>query len=255
MKLMDMKVMRGPNYWSNYRKNLIVLKLDLEDLEDFPTNKIDGFLERLKKLIPSLYTHRCSEGHDGGFFKRVEEGTWMGHVIEHIALEIQTLAGMDCGFGRTRSTSERGVYNVVFSYELERAGKYAAKASIRIAEALIKDRPYDLEEDLKAMRALNASYGLGPSTRSIVEEAKRLNIPYKRLNEGSFVVFGQGINQRKIRATMTDTTSGMGIDIAGDKEDTKKILANAYIPVPKGMVIRHESELKNAIEEIGFPLV
>lgn len=255
MKLMEIKVMRGPNYWSNYRKNLIVLKLDLEELEDFPTNKIDGFLERLKKLLPSLQTHRCSEGHVGGFFKRVEEGTWMGHVIEHIALEIQSLAGMECGFGRTRSTIQKGVYNVVFSYELERAGKYAATASIRIAEALIKGQVYDLETDLNAMKDIHLKYGLGPSTRSIVEEAIKLNIPYKRLNEGSFVVFGQGINQRKIRATMTDRTSGMGVDIAGDKEDTKKILSNAYIPVPKGMVIREESELTEAIGEIAFPLV
>lgn len=255
MKLLEIKVMRGPNYWSNYRKNLIVLKLDLEELEKFPTNKIDGFLERLKNLMPSLYTHRCSEGHDGGFFKRVEEGTWMGHVIEHIALEIQSLAGMECGFGRTRSTIKKGVYHVVFSYELERAGKYAAKASIRIAEALIKGEVYDLEADIKALKELNGKYGLGPSTKSIVEEARKQNIPFKRLNEGSLVVFGYGKNQRKIRATMTDSTSGMGIDIAGDKEDTKKMLAEAYIPVPAGTVIFEEQELTEVIKEVRFPLV
>ena len=255
MKLLEIKVMRGPNYWSNYRKNLIVVKLDLQELERFPTNKIDGFLERLKSLIPSLYTHRCSEGHDGGFFKRVEEGTWMGHVIEHIALEIQSLAGMECGFGRTRSTIDKGVYHVVFSYELEKAGKYAAKASIRIAEALIKGEVYDLEADLKELRRLNDKYGLGPSTKSIVKEAQRLGIPFKRLNEGSFVVFGHGKNQRKIRATMTDATSGMGIDIAGDKEDTKKMLAAAYIPVPKGTVIYDQEELNEVIEDVNFPLV
>ncbi len=255
MKLFDIKVMRGPNYWSNYRKNLIVLKLDLEELEKFPTNKIDGFLERLKSLLPSLHTHRCSEGHEGGFFKRVEEGTWMGHVIEHIALEIQSLAGMECGFGRTRSTVEYGVYHVVFSYEIEKAGKYAATASIRIAEALINGKPYDLEADIKALRQINAKYGLGPSTKSIVQEAIKNNIPFKRLNEGSFVVFGHGKNQRKIRATMTDATSGMGIDIAGDKEDTKKILSTAYIPVPKGLVVYDEEELKDAISEVRFPLV
>lgn len=255
MKLLEIKVMRGPNYWSNYRKNLIVLKLDLEELEKFPTNKIDGFLERLKKLMPSLYTHRCSEGHEGGFFKRIEEGTWMGHVIEHIALELQSLAGMECGFGRTRSTFKKGVYHVVFSYELEKAGKYAGKAAIRIAEAVIADQPYDLESDIRALKEFNASYGLGPSTRAIVEEARKQNIPFKRLNEGSFVVFGQGKNQRKIRATMTDSTSGMGIDIAGDKEDTKKLLAAAYIPVPGGEVIYKEEELNDVIEDVRFPLV
>jgi cyanophycin synthetase len=255
MKLMEIKVMRGPNYWSNYRKRLIVLKLDLEELEKFPTNKIDGFLERLKTLIPSLYTHRCSEGCEGGFFKRVEEGTWMGHVIEHIALEIQSLAGMECGFGRTRSTITKGVYSVVFSYEIEKAGKYAAKAAIRIAEALIKGLPYDLKSDISVLSTMNAKYGLGPSTRSIVEEAQKKGIPFKRLNEGSLVVFGYGKNQRKIRATMTDATSGMGIDIAGDKEDTKKMLAAAYIPVPKGVLISDEQELKEVIDEVQFPLV
>ncbi len=255
MKLLETKVMRGPNYWSNYRKQLIVLKLDLEELEKFPTNKIDGFLQRLKQLIPSLNTHRCSEGCEGGFFKRVEEGTWMGHVIEHIALEIQSLAGMECGFGRTRSTIDKGVYNVVFSYEIERAGKYAATASIRIAEALVKGLPYDLSADISALSKMHAKYGLGPSTRSIVKEAQKQNIPYKRLNEGSFVVFGQGVNQRKIRATMTDATSGIGIDIAGDKDDTKKMLAAAYIPVPKGVLIQDEEELKEVIEEVQFPLV
>lgn len=255
MKLLDIKVMRGPNYWSNYRKQLIVLKLDLEELEKFPTNKIDGFLERLRELIPSLQTHRCSEGHAGGFFKRVEEGTWMGHVIEHIALEIQSLAGMECGFGRTRSTITSGVYNVVYSYEIEKAGIAAGKAAIRLVEAIIKGEPYHLKADLDELRQLKAMYGFGPSTGAIVEEAKKLGIPYKRLNEGSFVVFGQGKNQRRIRATMTDSTSGMGIDIAGDKDDTKQILEKAFIPVPKGILVKREEELRDALEEVSFPLV
>ena len=120
MKILDIKVMKGPNYWSNKRHKLIVMRLDLQDLEEKPTNKIPGFGERLKKLFPSMYSHRCSEGVDGGFFQRVEEGTWMGHVIEHMALELQTLAGMDVGFGRTRETSAKGVYHVVFAYMEEK---------------------------------------------------------------------------------------------------------------------------------------
>src|SRR5947208_3371639 len=122
MKIIDIKVMRGPNYWSIRRRKLIVMKLDIEELESKPTDKIDGFLGRLQLMLPGLIEHRCSEGVKGGFFLRVKEGTWMGHVIEHIALEIQTLAGMDCGFGRTRSTSQKGVYNVVFDYMEEKAG-------------------------------------------------------------------------------------------------------------------------------------
>ena len=137
MKILDIKVMKGPNYWSSKRHKLIVMRLDLEDLEQKPTNKIAGFSERIEKMFPTMFEHRCSEGKEGGFFWRVKDGTWMRHVIEHIALEIQTLAGMDVGFGRTRETSTPGVYHVVFSYYEEKAGVYAAKSAVRIAEALI----------------------------------------------------------------------------------------------------------------------
>src|SRR5215510_16264028 len=142
MEILEIKVLRGPNYWSIRRPKLIQMKLDLEEMEQRPTNQIPGFRERLEKLLPTLYEHRCSEGEPGGFFHRVDEGTWMGHVIEHIALEIQTLAGMDTGFGRTRSTGEPGIYNVVFSYMEEKAGTYAAKAAVRIAQALVDGKEY-----------------------------------------------------------------------------------------------------------------
>ncbi|MCH8318685.1 MAG: cyanophycin synthetase, partial [Bacteroidetes bacterium] len=130
MKILEIKAMRGPNYWSVRRHKLIVMRLDLEDMDHRPTNKIRGFYGRLKKMLPGLYEHRCSPGKPGGFFQRVKKGTWMGHVIEHISLEIQSLAGMECGFGRTRSTGDPGVYNVVFSYMEEKVGRYAAKASV-----------------------------------------------------------------------------------------------------------------------------
>jgi cyanophycin synthetase len=146
MKIVEIKTLKGPNYWSVRRPKLIQMKLDLEEMEQKPTNKIPGFRERLEKLIPTLYDHHCSENVPGGFFHRVDEGTWMGHVIEHVALEIQTLAGMDTGFGRTRSAiNEPGVYYVVFSYIEEDAGVYAAKAAVNIVQALADGRPYDLE--------------------------------------------------------------------------------------------------------------
>ncbi|MDP5102083.1 MAG: cyanophycin synthetase, partial [Nonlabens sp.] len=147
----EINAMRGPNYWSIRRHKLIVMVLDLEVMEDFPTNKIPGFSERLEKLIPELYSHRCSEGCEGGFFMRVKDGTWMGHVAEHIALEIQTIAGMDTGFGRTRGYGEKGVYHVVFSYLEEEVGRYAAKAAVRICEALIAAEDYDLDADIQEM--------------------------------------------------------------------------------------------------------
>ncbi|NNM24205.1 MAG: cyanophycin synthetase, partial [Flavobacteriaceae bacterium] len=130
MKIREINAMRGPNYWSIRRHRLIVMVLDLEEMEDRPSNKIKGFRERLEAMFPTMYEHRCSVGTPGGFFQRVDEGTWMGHIIEHIALEIQTLAGMDTGFGRTRGYGEKGVYNVVFSYIEENVGRFAAKAAV-----------------------------------------------------------------------------------------------------------------------------
>jgi cyanophycin synthetase len=255
MKIVEIKILRGPNYWSNYRNKLIAMKLDIEDLEERPTNKIDGFAERIATLIPSMISHRCSRGNEGGFFERVEEGTWMGHVIEHIALEIQTLAGMECGFGRTRGTGTKGIYNVVFSYMEENVGIYAAKASVRIAEALIEGTEYDLDSDIKTMREMREKDRFGPSTGSIVDEAVARDIPYIRLNDESLVQLGYGKNQVRFRATMTDRTSSIAVDLAGNKDETKKMLQEAAIPVAKGMCIKDESEVDTVIAKVGFPLV
>ena len=255
MKIVQINAMRGPNYWSIRRHKLIVMVLDLEELEQLPTNKIDGFQDRLQTLFPGMYEHRCSVGTPGGFFQRVEEGTWMGHVIEHIALEIQTLAGMDVGFGRTRGIGEEGVYHVVFAYMEEKVGRYAAKASVRIAEALIESREYDLEKDLQEMREIRERERLGPSTGSIVREAVSRNIPYIRLNKYSLCQLGYGSNQKRIQATVTSDTSSIAVEIACDKEDSKDLLLAAEVPVPKGEVIRTESGLIDAVKYVGFPLV
>ena len=242
MKIIDIKTMKGPNYWSVRRHNLTVMVLDLEEMEEFPTNKIDGFGERLEKMFPSMHSHRCSVGKAGGFFQRVKEGTWMGHVIEHIALEIQTLAGMDCGFGRTRGYGEEGVYFVVFNHMVGRVGRYAAKASFRIAEALISGEEYDLAEDILNMKEIRQNEGLGPSTASIIKEAEARNIPWIRLNRYSLCQLGYGANQKRIQATVTSQTSNIGVDIACDKEETKLLLEQAEVPIPKGDIIRTEED-------------
>jgi cyanophycin synthetase len=231
------------------------MKLDLEDLEDYPTNRIDGFSERIEVLMPSLYHHRCSEKRPGGLFERVKRGTWLGHVIEHIALEIQSLAGMSCGFGRTRSTGKKGVYNVVFDYQVESAGLYAAKAAVRIAQALEADLPYNLSADIKELTRINQNEGLGPSTLAIVNEAKKRNIPYKRLDRDSLIMFGQGKFQKIIRATLACTTSSIGMEMASDKEETRKMLSEAYVPMPEGSEVRTIDELNEAIQDFGYPLV
>ncbi len=247
--------MKGPNYWSIRRHKLVVMKLDIEELEDLPTNKIAGFSERLEKVFPSMYSHECSEGHAGGFFKRVKEGTWMGHVVEHLALEIQTLAGMDCGFGRTRSTGQHGVYNVVFNYMEEKVGFYAARAAVRIADALVKNIHYDLSEDIQRMREIREDDRLGPSTGSIVDEAIKRKIPWIRLNKHSLVQLGYGKNQHRIQATVASTTSSIAVEVACDKEETKNLLEAASIPVPRGRVVYDEEDLDTAVKRIGYPIV
>ena len=247
--------MRGPNYWSIRRHKLIQMRLDLEEMEELPTNKVDGFGERLQKMFPTMHSHRCSIGTPGGFFQRVAEGTWMGHVIEHIALELQTLAGMACGFGRTRSTGKHGVYNVVFSYMEEKAGVYTAKASVRIAEALIAGYDYDLAADIQNLREIREEERLGPSTGCIVDEAIARGIPYIRLNRHSLVQLGYGVNQKRIRATIASTTGSIAVDIACDKEETKNLLEAAQIPVPSGRIVYSEEGLKEALERISYPIV
>ncbi len=255
MKIEEIKVLRGPNYWSVRRTKLIQMKLNLEEMEQHPTNSIPGFRERLEKMFPSLYEHRCSVGKPGGFFQRVDEGTWMGHVIEHIALELQTLAGMDTGFGRTRGTGTEGEYYVVFSYMEEDAGVYAAKAAVRITQSIVDGVEYPLAEDIQQLREIREDTRLGPSTGCIVDEAAKRDIPFIRLNKHSLVQLGYGVHQKRIRATIASTTSNIAVDIACDKEETKNLLGAAEIPVPRGTVIRTEEGLKEAVEKFGYPLV
>jgi cyanophycin synthetase len=255
MKILELRALRGPNYWSVRRPKLIQMKLDLEDMEQRPTSHVKGFRERLEATMPTLVEHRCSEGVPGGFFHRVEEGTWMGHVIEHVALELQTLAGMDTGFGRTRGTGKEGEYWVVFSYLEEEAGLYAAKAALNLVQALIDNTPHDLEGDIQRLREIREDTRLGPSTACIVEEAAKRGIPYIRLNKQSLVQLGYGIHQKRIRATVASTTSNIAVEIACDKEETKNLLGAAEIPVPKGTVVRSLEGLEEAVAQLGYPLV
>lgn len=255
MKIEKIQVLRGPNIWSIRRTKLIQMRLDLQEFEQMPTNKIPGFRERIEALIPSLRTHRCSEGVEGGFFHRVEFGTWMGHVIEHIALEIQTLAGMDTGFGRTRETKQPGVYNVVFSYLEENCGVYAAEKSVEIALALAQDKEFNMEELIEELRQIREKEQLGPSTGSIVQEAVSRKIPWIRLGTNSLVQLGYGVNQQRFQATITGSTSSIAVDIACNKELTKKMLDDAAIPVPTGGVVQTVEQLKKVVDKIGFPIV
>ncbi len=255
MKILSIQALRGPNVWSVSRKKLIQMRLDLEELEQLPTNKIPGFKERLTAMFPTMMAHRCSEGVEGGFFMRIERGTWMGHVIEHIALETQTLAGMETGFGRTRQTKTEGIYNVVFSYTEEKVGMFAAESAVNIAQALINGTEYDLQADLRRMREIREDVRLGPSTGSIVDEAVAHDIPWIRLGTNSLIQLGYGVNQMRFQATMTCKTSSIAVDIACNKEETKRLLYNNAIPVAKGDIVVDEEDLQKCINRIGFPIV
>jgi cyanophycin synthetase len=260
MNILEIRTLRGPNYWSGYWKKLIIMRLDIEDYEDKPTNKIEGFYDRLVEIMPSIKSHGCSYQEEGGFLRRVEEGTWGGHAIEHIALEMQTLAGMDTGYGRTRETGEKGVYNVVFSYMEEEVGRYAARAGVRLFLDLAENKPIDeikktLTEEIQEMREIREQVRFGPSTGSLIEEAESRDIPFIRLNDQSLVQLGYGVHQKRIQATTTANTNMIAVDIAGNKHATKTLLGDMGVPVPKGYRIRDEDELENVIGKIEYPIV
>lgn len=259
MKILKTQTLRGPNYWSIRRQKLIQMRLDLEDVAEKPSNLIPGFYEGLVEILPSLIEHYCSRDHRGGFLERVQEGTYMGHIVEHVALELQELAGMPVGFGRTRETSTAGVYNVVFEYVYEEAGRYAGRAAVRLCNAIINHGVYppeELAQDLADLRDLRANSALGPSTETIIKEAEARDIPWCLLSARAMVQLGYGVNQQRIQATLSTHSSILGVELACDKEGTKTTLAEAGIPVPRGTVIHYLDELEDAIADVGgYPVV
>jgi len=255
MKIIDLRVMRGPNYWSVKHPKIIVIKLALEELDQKLTASVPPLLSRLKKMFPGMQRHRSAEGVEGGFFKIVAEGTTFGHVVQHIALELQTMAGMDSGYGRCYPAHEAGHMYVVFSYQEERAGEYAAYAAVRITKALIRGEKYKLNDDINRLHQIREDEYFGPSTYAIVSEAVSRGIPYIRLNRHSLIQLGYGVHQKRIQATMTCKTACFSVEIAGDKDATKDMLDEAGIPVPRGTTVTSLEELKRAINWLGYPLV
>lgn len=259
MRILKTQTLRGPNYWSIRHPNLILMRLDLEDLADRPSDQIPGFYEALSATLPSLIEHFCSPGHRGGFLSRVRQGTYMGHIVEHVALELQTLAGMPTGFGRTRGTVEPGVYQVVFEYQNEQAGRYAARAAVRLCNSLVETGHYakeELEQDIADLTEFRLDAALGPSTEAIVRAAETKDIPWLQLPTRAMIQLGYGRYQQRIQATLSSKTSILAVELASDKEGTKQILRDAGIPVPRGTVIYYQDELEEAINDVGgFPIV
>jgi cyanophycin synthetase len=259
MRILKTQTLRGPNYWSIRRNKLIVIQLTLEELTEKTSNEIPGFYEGVIKVLPTLIEHYCSRGHRGGFLERIKEGTLMGHIIEHIALELQELAGMPVGFGRTRETSTPGVFNVVYEYIEEQSGRYAGRAAVRLCKSIVETGTYpaaELEQDLNDLRELYANASLGPSTETIIKEAEARKIPWMWLSARAMLQLGYGSKQQRIQATLSNNTSILAVELACDKEGTKNILSNAGVPVPQGTVIEYLDELEQAIADVGsYPIV
>ncbi|MGB3513314.1 MAG: cyanophycin synthetase [Microcoleaceae cyanobacterium] len=259
MKILKLQTLRGPNYWSIRRHKLVVMRLDLEDLYERYTSDIPGFYKGLTEVLPSMVEHYCSPGVRGGFLSRVEKGTLIGHVVEHVALELQQLAGMPVGFGRTRETSTPGIFQVVIEYENEPAGRYAARGAVRLCRSIVDTGTYtpeELQQDLEDLKEFKTQASLGPSTETIVKEAEARGIPWTQLGARFMIQLGYGVNQKRIQATLSNNTGILGVELACDKEGTKRILKDAGIPVPRGTVIRYFDELQDSIEDVGgYPIV
>jgi cyanophycin synthetase len=244
--------LRGPNMWT-YRP-IIEAWVDIGELEEAPSNKIPGFYERLSSWLPSLIEHRCSEGERGGFLQRLREGTWAAHILEHVTLELQNLAGQRTGFGKARQTSQHGIYKVVVRSRQEEVTRACLMAARELVMAAINDTPYDVPGTVEKLRELADKRCLGPSTTSIVEAASERGIPFIRLNEGNLVQLGYGARQRRIWTAETDSTSAIAESISRDKDLTKRLLACCGLPVPEGRIVASAEDAWRAAEEIGLPV-
>jgi cyanophycin synthetase len=263
MEVLETQIYRGANYWAPMPA--IRLLLDIGELEERPTNTIPGFYDKLIATLPGMVEHQCSVGTRGGFFERVREGTWMGHVLEHTALELQTLAGQRVGYGKARGARDErgetrhGIYHVVYEYDQVDVGLEAGHLAKRLLESWIwpeRDGAFDYHTELEALIRLAERKAYGPSTRALVEEAQRRDIPVQRLDDDrSLVQLGHGMYQQRLWASVTSKGSDIAVDIAADKELTSRLLRNVGIPVPVSRTVEDEDEAVRAAERIGYPVV
>jgi cyanophycin synthetase len=254
LRILETQVFRGPNYWSY--EPAIRLLVDLGALEHWPTNTLPGFNEALLEYLPGLAQHSCSLGRPGGFIDRLNEGTWLGHVAEHIALELQRETGTQVYRGKTRGAGEPGRYHIIYGYGEEQVGLAAGKLAVRLVNHLVEAEPkFDFLVELEDLIRLSERTAFGPSTQAILDEAASRDIPFLRLNQQSLVQLGQGKYQKRVRATMTSLTGALAVDIAGDKKLTTQLLAAAGLPVPRSEIVRTEEEVVAAAARVGFPVV
>ncbi len=252
MEFRKVLALRGPNIWANFP--VLEAWVDLGDL-DKPSTAFPGFNDRLMAWMPTMIEHRCSIGRRGGFFQRLQDGTYLGHILEHVTLELQTLAGTEVGFGKARESSETGVYKVVVEYVEETLGRECLAVARELCMAAVFDRPFDVAGQIERLRNLAQEVCLGPSTRAIVESAQAKGVPFRRLNTDSLVLFGHGRKQRRIQAAETDQTSAIAEAIAQDKEMTRTLLQAVGVPTPCGRPVKDAADAWAAAADIGVPVV
>jgi cyanophycin synthetase len=253
LQVSRIRALRGPNYWR--LAPVIACDVQLGSLEQVSSADIPGFYERLTESIPSLAEHYCTRQEPGGFLERLQEGTHLPHILEHVALELQCLAGCDVSFGRVVPSGDPDTWWVIIAYEEEEVGLQSMRDAVKIVRACIANRAIDVQAIVDQLLSLYEAVRLGPSTGAIVEEAKRRGIPVRRLNNYSLVQLGLGKNLRRIQATLSDYTSAIAVEIAQDKDDTKRVLGNIGLPVPNGDVARTIERAIDIVEEIGYPVI
>ena len=254
MEILEHRALRGPNYYSRYPA--VYMRLDIGDLEHRPSDGVPGIAERLQEMLPGIYEHRCSVGETGGFLQRVRNGTYAGHMIEHVAIQLQNEIGFSVGYGKTVDSYEPGIYNIVYRYRDEACGLAAGKEAAAIVEALFNGGDIDMAAVIARLKGVRDDNMLGPSTASIVEAARRRDIPFYRLTEDtSYIQLGHGCRQQRCQATVTGKTSILGHGIADDKDWTKQILGDAGVPVPRGQICYSWDEALEAAAYIGYPVV
>jgi cyanophycin synthetase len=243
----------GPNVHDD--RPILLMRLDLEELTERESVEIPGFNDRLLQSLPGLADHHCSKGRPGGFVERLVEGTFFGHIVEHVALELSDLAGIPVTRGKTRATDRPNVYNVFVTYTCETGMRFLLRAAVDLVEALVDEGDYDVASLVAEARRVVAKSELGPSTRAIVDAARRRNIPVQRLDDDSLVQLGYGRQRRLVQTAMTSMTSAVGVDIAGDKKLTTRLLERTGVPVPRGVVVYSEAEAVAALERLDVPVV
>jgi len=254
MKIINIKTILGPNVF--HHRPVLIMTVELEDFTEVASSDIEGFNERLLAYLPGLQAHHCSPGHPGGFVERLKRGTYMGHIIEHIALELSTLAGSEVNYGKTVNAGKEGLYNVAVRFHNEEGMKFLLKTAVELAELAAKREflDYPVAQKIEEAKQIILDTQLGPSTQAIVNAAEKRGIPWLRLNEMNLIQFGYGKHRRLIQATTTSTTSDIAVDIAQDKNLTKKLLQSANLRVPRGLVAKNEVETLQVFEELGAPV-